>query len=154
MNHAYEAARNGELDLDGFPCFDAVVSELKTQQPDGQEARDESCSYKVTAAVDGALIIKKAYLGKFQDMPDFDAVVTKHNEAYNPDGKVAEDATSSNQQTSPAKPTACKTKVVTQQVEGDMTSEKLASLPNTFGPQIVCVVCFLFASCCFLLLLV
>ena len=145
MNHAYEAARNGELELDGFPCFDTVVSELKTQQADGPEPRDEG--YKVTAAVDGALIIKKAYLSKFQDMPDFDEVVQKHNEAFNPDNKVAEDATADNQQTSPAKPTVVKTEVVTQHLEGDMTREKLASLPNTLGPEIVCFVCCLSLSC-------
>ena len=129
MDHAYEQARLGHLQLDGFPNFEPVVQELQ-QHNDDQSQNNGDESYKVTSPIDGALVIKAAIIDQFKNMPDFDEVVSQHNEHYNPDGRVATEVNRESQASPVKKPVMLMAEVVKMEPEDVMTREKLASLVN------------------------
>ena len=125
----YEQARNGAKEIEGFPIFGPVVSELKQcQNQNGCGAAVPAKDFQVcTPQVDGCLIVKEQFFKQFEEsMPEFADVLAAHNEKYNPDGHRIREV-----QESPKKDDTLQ---LTELVDKDdpMTPEKLTALPAAF----------------------
>ena len=130
MNAAYERARSGELEIDGFPSFGPLVQDMKALDAQAA-ASDVQGEFKVCAVIQGALVIKQAYVSKFSAMPGFAEKLESHDDLYNKEKLQAADAKVEGEPLKKehvGKPAEC---ILVESTE-EMTSEKLASLPNPF----------------------
>ena len=128
MNSAYEKARSGEVEIDGFPQFAPLIQDMKALETQAAGG-DIQAEFKVCTVIQGALVIKQAYMDKFSAMPGFAEKLENHNDLYNQGKLQAADAKVEGEpakKENVGKVTDC---ILVESLE-DMTSEKLASLPN------------------------
>ncbi len=130
VTSTYNAARNGSLQIENFPDFSPLVEAMRSCNEETPATSD----YKACVVhPSGALMLKESLMDQFQDMPGFEEFIKSHNEAYNPEEISANDRRSASEPEAPQIPASNKTILVESSVE--MTPEKLAALPNVFGPQ-------------------
>lgn len=130
VTSTYNAARNGTLQINNFPDFSPLVEAMRSCNEESPVTSD----YKACVVhPSGALMLKESLMDQFQDMPGLEEFVNSHNEAYNPEGLCANDRRSASEPETQPIPASNKTILVDSGEE--MTAEKLAALPNVFGPQ-------------------
>ena len=130
MNAAYERARSGELEIDGAPIFGPVVQDMRALDAQAA-ASDVQGEFKVCTVIQGTLVIKHAYVSKFSAMPGFAEKLESHDDLYNKEKLQAADARVEREplkKENVGKPAEC----ILVEFTEEMTSEKLASLPNPF----------------------
>eukprot|EP00438_Fugacium_kawagutii_P031428 Skav205778 [mRNA] locus=scaffold1714:733504:734586:+ [translate_table: standard] len=78
----YESCREGRRELEAFPDFGPLLSELKSlSQGDAAATSD---SYKVTSCLPcGSLVIRPQFFEQFAEMTDFHDLVDSHNAKFN-----------------------------------------------------------------------
>ena len=84
-NQLYEGCRHGKLEVAGFPDYKPLLSALQQEVPE-----DNSNSYQVCVKRMDKLLVLSSLADKFLQSEEFTAeatdLVTKHNDAFNPDG--------------------------------------------------------------------
>ena len=123
----YNACRNKVIQLDEFPDFGPLVAEMQRSSNPEDVKQGDPNTFKVTVQQPGGnLVVKEQFFQQFADNTEFEEIVAKHNENYNPEGSRLRETVAAPQRTEPNK---------TVTVSGDpMTPEKLATLPNPSQP--------------------
>lgn len=128
---SYEACRNKKVEMEGFPDFAPLVDELKRDS--GGKTESSHDSFKVTSPQPcGALVVKEPFFQQFAEVPEFESIISDHNEKYNPDGVrlVNEPGPAA----SPSKPEP--THAVLLKTSEPLTAKTLVELPNPSGPPV------------------
>lgn len=123
--NAYDMARAGTLQIEGFPNFGPVLTELKEQGDHGRGFEDAAFQVTVPQA-DGSLVIREQFFKQFEGkVEEFNEVLEEHNNKFNQEGHRLT-VTENPQESSQAGPQ------MASLVESDdpMTPEKLAALPG------------------------
>ncbi|CAK9058796.1 unnamed protein product [Durusdinium trenchii] len=127
VSSCYHGARNGEIQVEGFPDFDPLLQEMKAQT---QEVTQASGDYKVTACLpSGALVVKPGFFEQFKGQAGFQELVDNHDSRYNKDKISLVEQTSS---------VADKklTEMVRKSEDGPIPPERIATLPSPDTLQI------------------
>ena len=127
VSSCYHGARNGEIQVEGFPDFDPLLQEMKAQT---EEVTQASGDYKVTACLpSGALVVKPGFFEQFKGQAGFQELVDNHDSRYNKDKISLVEQTSS---------VADKklTEMVRKSEDGPIPPERIATLPSPSEPYL------------------
>ena len=84
-NQLYEGCRHGKLEVAGFPDYKPLLTALQQVVPE-----ENGSSYQVCVKRMDKLLVLSSLAEKFLQSEEFgveaNELVTKHNEAFNPDG--------------------------------------------------------------------
>lgn len=130
VGSCFEACRSGRRQLDNFPDIKPLLNELQAlaeQQAQEKGAED----FKVTAVMPGgALCIRQQFFEQFGEIDEFNALVSSHNERYNPEGLSLQVPVAPQPES-----TSSLTLAETVQTEGPIKADKITSLSDPPGPQ-------------------
>lgn len=129
----YEAARSKSREIDGFPDFGPLVSELQRLSGNDDAASKLQNEFKVTTLQPpGSLVVKETFFAEFGQNTEFQDLIQDHNSKYNAEGiRLVEP------EPSPRK-VAEKQGTVLVITNEPPTAEKIASLPDASQPQLAC----------------
>lgn len=148
VSSCYEACRSGRRELESFPDFQPLLSELKgLSEGDGVVASE----YKVCSCLPcGSLVIRPQFFDQFSEMPEFDDLVKRHNKTFNKDDLVLSAPTQDVPQVEDDKVTKAEIIKTTEAIK----AETIASLANSLGTKGESYAHILIAmsSCVFILL--
>ena len=126
------------MDLGNFPDFEPLLSEMSSLANENEIRAKAANDFKVTNLMPcGSLVVKEQFFKQFLDidepLPEFEALIAKHNEVYNKDGKRLSDPEQSTRTEEVDRPQ----NEVCEVIKGDkpLNHESVAALPNTCPPQ-------------------
>lgn len=138
VNATYEGCRSKDLELANFPDFEPVLAEMNSLTNENEVKAKAACDFKVTNLMPcGSLVVKEQFFKQFLDiddpLPEFEALIAKHNETYNKDGKRLSDPGESARIEDVEMPQ----NEVCEVIKGDkpLNHESVAALPNARPPQ-------------------
>ena len=90
-NKLYEGCRSGSLEVAGFPDYKPLVTALQQSAPDEAQS-----NYQVTVKRHDRLLVLSSIAQKFINSDEYghdaNEIISKHNEAFNPDGDFLAEA--------------------------------------------------------------
>ena len=127
MSTAYEMARVGTREVEGFPLFGPIVKELQSCTATKQGGVPLDGFQVSVPRVDGTLVIRDQFFTQFENVIDsFEETIAEHNEKFNPEGRRLKDK----EEPEPQVKEEGMQMAVTVEADDPMTPEKLAALPD------------------------
>ena len=127
MSTAYEMARVGTREVEGFPLFGPIVKELQSCTATKQGGVPLDGFQVSVPQVDGTLVIRDQFFTQFENVIDsFEETIAEHNEKFNPEGRRLKDK----EEPEPQVKEEGMQMAVTVEADDPMTPEKLAALPD------------------------